>query len=263
MLMDTSPQNSEGAVLFRSLLEQIGETETSLAKLMVDMGDDRQDSTILRGLQRISNGQARISGEMKVLMNLVRALRRRVNSVSMQSDWQEEEGSIVGVTADGFKIRISEKAKGRWMASIVHLPSGYCPPFPKWQYSILGAKEAAMRRIDEARSDSEWERADELIFVGISSDESYMLRSWLRGIIDNTPKHIDEENAKQSLKILEDAFSKHGLVLDEEKVGVLSLETIRFTLGPNEGQNGVAVPIAFFKNPPINLKRLSIPKQDA
>lgn len=250
----TSARNSEGAVLFRSLLEQIGETESSFAKFMVDMGDDREDATILRGIQRISSGQARFSGEMRVLMNLVRALRRRVSGVSMQSDWTEDsQGNVTGVTADGFQIRIAPQTKGRWRASIVHQPSGYCPPFPRWQYSLLGAKEAAMRRIDEARSDAEWERGDDLVFVSISSDESFAIRLWMRGLIDNVPKDEDAENGKRALAIIQNAFKKHGLVLDEEKI---EKHTIRFRLGPYDGVSGISVPIAYFKNAPVNIKRL-------
>ncbi|MFS2137968.1 hypothetical protein [Duganella sp. Dugasp56] len=113
-----------------------------------------------------------------------------------------------------------------------------------------------MSRIDEARSDSEWERGDELIFVSISSDDAYAIRIWMRGIIDNRPKHIDEANGERALGILRSAFEKQGLVIDQEKVGVLSLDTIQFTLGPYEGTQGVAVPAAFFKNPPRTAKRL-------
>lgn len=44
---------------------------SALARTMIGMGDDRPMHTILRGIQRMRTGKHRISGEMRVLLNLI------------------------------------------------------------------------------------------------------------------------------------------------------------------------------------------------
>jgi hypothetical protein len=36
-------------------------------------GDDRKPATILRHVQRMANGEARVSGEMRVILSMMRA----------------------------------------------------------------------------------------------------------------------------------------------------------------------------------------------
>lgn len=68
----------EGAAYFRAALAELGETQSTLARLMQRHGDDRQLSTILRNIQRMALGEARISGEMRVLLNyMLREKQRR------------------------------------------------------------------------------------------------------------------------------------------------------------------------------------------
>ena len=67
----------ESAAWFRAALVEIGETQSSLAKLMKRCGDDRQPRTILRNMQRMALGEARVSGEMRVVLHFLRHSRVR------------------------------------------------------------------------------------------------------------------------------------------------------------------------------------------
>jgi len=62
---------AESAEWFRAMLKEIGETQSGLARLMQRNGDDRQAATILRNIQRMANGEARVSGEMRVILTMI------------------------------------------------------------------------------------------------------------------------------------------------------------------------------------------------
>jgi hypothetical protein len=62
---------------FRAFLAEIGETQSSFDRTLKRMGDDRADGTILRHVQRMATGEARISGEMRVIMSVFRNSRRK------------------------------------------------------------------------------------------------------------------------------------------------------------------------------------------
>lgn len=67
----------ESAAWFRAMLEEIGETQSSLARLMHRKGDDRQPATILRTIQRMACGEARVSGEMRVILTMMKRAKNR------------------------------------------------------------------------------------------------------------------------------------------------------------------------------------------
>ena len=67
----------ESAAWFRAMLEELGETQSSLARLMHRKGDDRQPATILRTIQRMANGEARVSGEMRVILTMMKRAKNR------------------------------------------------------------------------------------------------------------------------------------------------------------------------------------------
>lgn len=62
----------DSAAWFRAELVAIGQTQSGLARWMKSRGDDRQPGTILRHVQRMANGEARVSGEMRVILSLLR-----------------------------------------------------------------------------------------------------------------------------------------------------------------------------------------------
>jgi hypothetical protein len=67
----------ESAAWFRAALEALGETQSSLARLMKRKGDDRQPNTILRNIQRMASGDARVSGEMRVILTMMQRAKDR------------------------------------------------------------------------------------------------------------------------------------------------------------------------------------------
>ncbi len=67
----------ESAAWFRAMLVEIGETQASLARLMKRKGDDRKLATIERNIRRIATGHARVSGEMRVVLTMMRSGKRQ------------------------------------------------------------------------------------------------------------------------------------------------------------------------------------------
>ena len=74
-MMDSTERSS--ADEFRAFLAEIGESQTSFARTLKRIGDDREMGTILRHVQRMATGEARISGEMRVIMAVFRNSRRK------------------------------------------------------------------------------------------------------------------------------------------------------------------------------------------
>ena len=62
-----SAQHSE----FRARIAALGLTQSSLARRMKQLGDDRDEKNILRSIQRMVAGDARVSGEMRALLGLL------------------------------------------------------------------------------------------------------------------------------------------------------------------------------------------------
>jgi hypothetical protein len=62
----------ESAAWFRAELEALGQTQTGFAKWLQRRGDDRKPATILRHIQRMATGEARVSGEMRVILSMMR-----------------------------------------------------------------------------------------------------------------------------------------------------------------------------------------------
>lgn len=59
------------------MLEELGETQASMARLMKRKGDDRQPATIERHMRRMACGEARVSGEMRVILSMMLRAKRR------------------------------------------------------------------------------------------------------------------------------------------------------------------------------------------
>jgi hypothetical protein len=67
----------ESAAWFRAALEALGETQASMARLMKRKGDDRQPDTIARHMRRMATGNARVSGEMRVILTMMQRAKNR------------------------------------------------------------------------------------------------------------------------------------------------------------------------------------------
>ena len=58
----------EDGEMLRSALADFGLSQSAFAKLMKDLGDDRDEKNILRSIQRMVAGDARVSGEVRALL---------------------------------------------------------------------------------------------------------------------------------------------------------------------------------------------------
>jgi hypothetical protein len=102
---DTKPPPNIGtpetAAWFRAELEALGQTQTGFAKWMQRRGDDRKPATILRHIQRMATGEARVSGEMRVILSMMRkgaakaekAAKARAAAAAEQGGAEEPAGS--------------------------------------------------------------------------------------------------------------------------------------------------------------------------
>ena len=57
---------------FRQALEDLAITQSELARRMRDLGDDRDEKNILRSIQRMVAGDARVSGEVRALLGMMK-----------------------------------------------------------------------------------------------------------------------------------------------------------------------------------------------
>ena len=67
----------ESAAWFREALVELGETQASMARLMKRKGDDRLPETIARHMRRMATVEARVSGEMRVILTMMRSGKRQ------------------------------------------------------------------------------------------------------------------------------------------------------------------------------------------
>jgi hypothetical protein len=85
----------ESAAWFRATLEALGETQASMARLMKRKGDDRQPETIARHMRRMANGDARVSGEMRVILTMMlRAKERGERRIAGSQDHQSADEAL-------------------------------------------------------------------------------------------------------------------------------------------------------------------------
>ena len=67
----------ESAAFFLAALQVLEENQSSFARVMKKNGDDRKPETILRSIQRMASGEARVSGEMRVLLTFMMQGKKR------------------------------------------------------------------------------------------------------------------------------------------------------------------------------------------
>jgi hypothetical protein len=63
-------ENKDGEML-RGALADFGMSQSGFAKLMKELGDDRDEKNILRSIQRMIAGDARVSGEVRALLGAI------------------------------------------------------------------------------------------------------------------------------------------------------------------------------------------------
>jgi type VI protein secretion system component VasK len=75
--IDDDAARQASAAEFRAFLKEIGQTQCGFARTLKRTGDTRKKDAIQRHLSRIMLGNARISGEMRVIMTIFRRSHRK------------------------------------------------------------------------------------------------------------------------------------------------------------------------------------------
>ncbi|WP_147238700.1 hypothetical protein [Mucilaginibacter hurinus] len=138
-------------------------TPIELASRLKTWGDHRSYDAIIRSIQRMLSGDTGVSGEIKVIVNMLTYLQHLEDEQNTALQWiQMPSGSYTGKAGD-FMLTLTPQSKGRWLISIVHQPSGYSHPWPSWQNDLDSAKRKALFCLGDARRHIfEWQRDERL-----------------------------------------------------------------------------------------------------
>jgi hypothetical protein len=83
--------------MLRQALADFGMSQSGFAKLMKELGDDRDEKNILRSIQRMIAGDARVSGEVRALLG---AISRTVKPFEFELT-DQEANEIKGAIGTG------------------------------------------------------------------------------------------------------------------------------------------------------------------
>ena len=83
---ETGRAYPEDAAAFRAFLAEIGETQGSFMRTLIRLGDHRPKETITKSIQRMCAGSNKISGEMRVIMQVFRNSRRRRRAAAAEAE---------------------------------------------------------------------------------------------------------------------------------------------------------------------------------
>jgi len=140
----------EETAAFSAAIEALGDTQAKLAERMVALGDHRSFASILRSIQRMSSGEARVSGEMRVIVELLQRERDRLQRMLDGVVWSENADGSLSAQVEDFAMGLWPQTKGRWLISLEH-EDGYRPAWPRWEPSIEHAKIRALRCMEDAQ----------------------------------------------------------------------------------------------------------------
>jgi hypothetical protein len=148
---DPPPQTlDEASEAFRVSLADLQVSQRRFAVLMGQMGDKRPFDTILRSIQRMATQEARVSGEMQVIMTLLHRERRRAQRLEAQTNWMADDRGVLRAQVEGVALTIAPESRGRWSIHARHLASDYSPAIPHWRQSLGEAKLRAILAVEEA-----------------------------------------------------------------------------------------------------------------
>lgn len=141
----------DAAVDFRNSVRRIAGGSAGLATKMVELGDQRNPETISRSIQRMAAGEVRVSGEMRVILELLGRQKARGERLLEEARWVPQPDGGVTAQVQDFSIAIAP-AKGRWRAELRH-SGGYSPPWPRWKPTLAEAKHEAIQCLLKAEAD--------------------------------------------------------------------------------------------------------------
>jgi hypothetical protein len=147
----------------RAAIAGMSLNQSSFAALMSGLGDGREFRTILRSIQRMASADARVSGEMQVILSLLARDRARARRLAGALDWKPDDRGGFAAEVQGVRISVSPQRGDRWSVHARHVaegPDGYSPSFPHWRDSLEEAKIRAVLAIDETLDQVEQIRSD-------------------------------------------------------------------------------------------------------
>lgn len=140
----------------RAALDDLSLNQSSLANLMIELGDSREMKTVLRSIQRMAGSEARLSGEMHVILTLLQREQARARRIASTVVWTEGEAGRLTTVIQGVRLTVSPQSRGRWSIHARHIangPNGYSPEIPHWRDSLENAKLRAVLAVDETLDD--------------------------------------------------------------------------------------------------------------
>jgi hypothetical protein len=136
----------------RASIDDMKMSQSGFANLLSELGDTRELKTILRSIQRMAAADARISGEMHVILTLLQRERARARRIAEATPWEEDARGGYSATIQGVAISVSPQRGGRWAIHARHMgagSNGFSPSFPHWRASLEEAKIRAVLAVDE------------------------------------------------------------------------------------------------------------------
>lgn len=152
-----APADSDSARL-RESLGELKLNQSAFAGVMSELGDSREMKTILRSIQRMAGDEARLSGEMHVILTLLKREQSRARRMMAAATWVGEKGQRQWTEIQGVRVTINPETKGRWSIYATHVAegsNGYSPEMPHWRNSEEDAKLRAVLAVDETLDDLE------------------------------------------------------------------------------------------------------------
>jgi len=148
---------------FITRCNELGLTPGELASRLRTWGDHRSHDAIIRSVQRMLAGDTAVSGEMKVIVNMLTYLQHVEDEENDSLQWSTMPLGGYAAKAGDFMLNLSPQTKGRWHISIVHQPTGYSHPWPSWQDDLESAKRKALFCLSDARRHIfEWQRDERI-----------------------------------------------------------------------------------------------------
>lgn len=133
-------------------LEKLGWSQTGFAGLMTALGDNREVKTVLRSIQRMANGDARLSGEMQVILTLLKRDEARARRLAAMTEWTLHDDGRQTTVIQGVRVGVAPQSRGRWSIYASYIadgPDGYSPEFPHWRDNLEDAKLRAVLAVEE------------------------------------------------------------------------------------------------------------------
>jgi hypothetical protein len=161
--MEVSNADPIDAEALRASIESMSMNQSSFAGHLSELGDKRELKTILRSIQRMASADARVSGEMQVILTLLERERSRARRCAESIAWEELDHGGYSAEVQGVRLTVSPQRGGRWSIHARHVAEGaegYSPSFPHWRSSLEEAKIRAVLAIDETLDHVERIRAD-------------------------------------------------------------------------------------------------------